>query len=250
MSIGLSVLLLTAASAFLFSVTHLWMRAEADPDADHHVSGVTQFVEWLVTVGRTPSEGGSGMVAQQQEGMGVPALPQQVPSPQAQQPQPQQPTAGTTGGAGSTSGQRKQGVVWGWPPGVSTLEPPSISFRLEEDVPLLVWEKGPRPAVTCYLVFREGEGLSLLWQTDRQRREEEREFQRTLISPHVTAVSYLFYDSEAKTWSETAKPEESKDGQQKLPDMMKLTFSIDGRTETTAVLLPPRASNSGGGLVY
>ena len=92
------------------------------------------------------------------------------------------------------------------PVGYSDTEDPLIHFYLREAPPLFVWPEGTATRVHAYLLFEEGEGLSILWFSELQELEKneegkmepesEDELFKTMISPFCEEIYYSYYGEE------------------------------------------------------
>ncbi len=134
-------------------------------------------------------------------------------------------------------------VNWDRPPGYSDLDEPLLTFRLKESPALYTWEGLPRPAVTSHLIFKERDGLSLLWYSRLDEVEDMNDVRRTHVSPYITKITYCYYDKETDRWDLNEKPEKDRAGQFLLPDFIKLRFEYEGEVKEIPFYLPQRSQD-------
>ncbi len=80
-------------------------------------------------------------------------------------------TANSTADDGSTSASNNPApvsktsyVAWGWPPGVSTAEDPSLTFVLPTDSPIIVWAKAPACPFAVFSISKlRRKAKALIW---------------------------------------------------------------------------------------
>ncbi len=136
--------------------------------------------------------------------------------------------------------EQKLPIAWGRPPGYSELDKPLLTFELRDCPPLFVWSDRPLAAVTCHLVFRQREGLAILWHSRLQETEDIADVQNTLLSPFVTEVMYCYYDPEDDSWKKSDEPEKDKDDAYLVPQFIELKFEHEDETRTAVIYLPPQ----------
>jgi prepilin-type N-terminal cleavage/methylation domain-containing protein len=249
LAIALSTLVLLASAVFVFAAFNLLTQTQNDPGIEHHKLGVVGYLEYAfsqappstgnTTGNTTNTSGGAGFPTASTGGntngnttgnstAGSPALSF---------------GSGALGGIGTGSSNQTTQVSWGSPPGMISIDNPYLSFRVDDDDPLLVWDSGPRPPATAWLYFKEGEGLSIIWQTDQQKLIDPSAMQRTLLSPLVTKMGFEYYDPSTMQWSEADTPPTDANGNQLLPTFIRLTFKINGKEEVMTVNLPTSTSS-------
>ncbi|MDR0351908.1 MAG: prepilin-type N-terminal cleavage/methylation domain-containing protein [Opitutaceae bacterium] len=103
---------------------------------------------------------------------------------------------------------------------------------------LCAWPQRPLPNVVCSLAVRDGAGLVLLWHSRLELDFDDDAPRETVISPLVTAMSYLYYDPEFKNWKTETAFQKDANGAGLVPQRLKLTFAYSGRTIETVVNLP------------
>lgn len=243
LAIALSTLVLLSAAIFVFSAFHLLTETENNPGLEHHKLGVVGYLQYAffqaqpsnTTTGGNATTGnttGNGYAGGQGNGGNSSASGGPTTS-----------FASSTTPTITISANQTNRVTWGYPPGVAAIDNPYISFRVDDDDPLLVWDSGPRPPATAWLYFKEGEGLSLVWQTDQQKTLDPDAVQRTILSPLVTKMEFVFYDPTTSQWSTADIPPTDSSGNTLLPTYIRLTFKINGKEEVMDVNLPAAQTN-------
>jgi prepilin-type N-terminal cleavage/methylation domain-containing protein len=145
------------------------------------------------------------------------------------------------------------------PTGFSSTDDPLVHFFLKEAPPLFYSPHGPAVRVHIFIFPEEDEGLSLLWFSELNEVEknkeggielvEENDLQKTLISPFFKEMYYCYYGSEddskddVKEWEISDQLLDSdKNGQFRLPTQIKLVFRWDEeeleKTVTIAIEKP------------
>lgn len=132
-------------------------------------------------------------------------------------------------------------VVWRNLPGSSDLNEQCLAFRLPGEIPLFMDDELYMPEVDCYLRFIEGEGLYLYWQTDMMANEDVDDLRRTLLSPLVAKVEYLWFEAEDEDWEISDQAEQSDEGGYDTPTFIRLSFhgSDPDNLPQALLLLPP-----------
>jgi len=150
------------------------------------------------------------------------------------------------------------------PVGFSDSDDPLIHFYLREAPPLFVWPGGTATRVHAYLLFEEGEGLSIIWFSELQELEKneegrmepegEDELFKTLISPLCEEIYYSYYGEEDdgpddfKEWDHSVELKEKERQSEKfrLPAFVKLVFRGEGKDLDRTITIPiERLSPSG-----
>ena len=115
-----------------------------------------------------------------------------------------------------------------------------LTFELEKSPGVLVWPEDPLPYVVCSLEFDDEEGLYLLWRSRLEEDFGEEEPRKTLISPFVKGIKYLYIDPEDEDaeWEIEEDPVKETDGTFTLPQRIEIIFEYEGQEEKRQVLLP------------
>ncbi|MEX0331348.1 MAG: Tfp pilus assembly protein FimT/FimU [Puniceicoccaceae bacterium] len=147
---------------------------------------------------------------------------------------------GASGGAGGG----EPPVQWARPPGFSEMDDPLLYFQQAEAPALFVREGQSLPAVQAYIHFDDREGLSILWYSilDAEDIEDEADLRRTSISEYVSGMDYAYYEFEDDEWELTDEPMEDDDGNFRLPDFLKFTFTHPDEGDRVRSVLVPHGS--------
>jgi len=304
MAIAISVLILGAASIFMYSSFTMLEQTQNDPGLEHHKLGVTGFLQYsfenalpdsaipvspnstanstanttagAAAGGNSISGAAAPAAASPAAGLGIGntttsrAGTSMAPTVNAENSATTNLLSSSTGGASSggnsTSGNSSGGnssasgadatastdnaaaaiakttnVAWGWPPTVSVGEDPYLTWVMPSDSPLLIWENGPRPPIRCFLEYKDHEGLELIWVPPSTPNDIElNAVRRTLLSPLVVRMTYLYYDATGLKWDYSeSPPKDPTTGSFILPDYIQLTFDLNGKLSTMNVAIPP-----------
>ena len=196
LALTLAAVVLVAVNMFVFSMGELWGRGGDDRLFERHVNGVTRFLK------NSMQEATMEMRAQAE---------------------------------GAENGEGLSPVYLATIPSDRGFGDSYIAFELLKSPGILVWPESPLPFVVCYLEFSSDEGLALLWHSRLEENFEEDEPRRTLLSPFVREVTYEYYDWEGETWSERRDFDRDEDGEDLLPDRIRIRFETD-RMETERLI--------------
>ncbi len=96
-----------------------------------------------------------------------------------------------------------------------------ICFGIPADHPLLLSQTGFSSGATCYLECGD-DGLSLIWTIREEKKtiSSEKSIYKTVISPWVKQIGYIYEDDETR-WEEEDDPENRSD---EFPSAIKLYF--------------------------
>ena len=197
LAISLASILLVSAAGLLLNLSELYFTARNKPDHDMHVRNVTHFMSQVL------------------DSVSQPVL--ENPFDKKSKKQSADP------------------IQWSTIPGDSMGEKDHLSFQYSKSMPIIYWETGPLPAITAWIHHEPDQGLFLLWQTNRQAREDPDDYMKSLISPYVTEMHYQYYDAESDEWEEDKADFESN---QAMPKMIQFVFewSEDERYETNIIV--------------
>ncbi|MBA3848735.1 MAG: hypothetical protein C0502_01910 [Opitutus sp.] len=115
-----------------------------------------------------------------------------------------------------------------------------LSFELPEGSPRLPWKETPLPDVVCALVFQEGRGLVLYWQSRLEEKYDEAAPRAFQLSPFGAGLAYEYSESDGAVWRTYDQLQRTSGGQWSLPARLRLKFAHGTlKAETTVVLPPP-----------
>ncbi len=127
-----------------------------------------------------------------------------------------------------------------WPEGYSELERPMVRFRFIDGSPLFTSASGATGPVTGYFGAIEEEGLVLFWVPDvLDGVESIQDYYRTLVSPWLNDVRFIYYDAADESWVEETELRGEDDAQPELPERVILKFKYaEGIEVEKSILLP------------
>jgi hypothetical protein len=214
---ALTALVLLGLNTMIFSMGELWGNGSPTRTFDLHTRAVTTFLEQEL---RAAS-------------LAVPVVPSAT-------------TGGATRGGTTAGGQAGSSGAFSWqsPSSASfgSNSAPLLTFTLPAGSRLLPWPARSLPDVVCAFQARN-DGLYLLWHSEYETNFMTDPPRETLITPLVTAISYDYYDADAKQWTTEADPKSDNSGQLILPGRLRFTFTFENRSQDMAVILP--APNQG-----
>lgn len=108
-----------------------------------------------------------------------------------------------------------------------------LAFSIKEPHPLFVSATEVSPEKYCFLQFVEDEGLYIVWKfLQSEDRDKEPIVYRTLLSPHVKDIAYIYYDS--TLWKEEKQLDTTMTS---MPTFIKITFGDKVETITRIISL-------------
>ena len=227
LAISLAGFVLAAATAFLVSVSNIWLDREERNFFEDHVDGVVEFLN--------ASFASAGMEIALEGSSEDPLNDTQEGSSENTE---NEITAPERGGLVRIS---EEPVGWGKPPGSAQYEDPLLNFTLTQTPPLFVnINKAPVIGVSAFLHVDDDEGLSLLWYSLLQEEAEKiDDLRRTEISPLVKEIKYIYWDERFEKWEEEEDPKEGEsDDVYELPRYIKLYFEYKGETKERTLAIP------------
>ena len=122
-------------------------------------------------------------------------------------------------------------LLWKVPPFRDSSDEALLHFQLPSITPLLTRADGILPAEnSIYLSFDREEGLSLLHRSSFEEGIEadtinEDDFNRTLLSPFIQSIEYIYWEVENERWEVNDEPITEEDSDTyRLPNYLKLNF--------------------------
>ena len=245
LAIAVAGFVLAAAISLLVSISSVWAeRAQRSFFVDH-VDGVTEFLNaTFATAGAeiVTSEDSADSATGDEEDNDTPEteIPGNGTGVTINDPKDTDgdDTSNSSGGLLQTSDDP---IGWARPPGFSDSKEPLLNFKLTKAPPILVGiENAPLLGLDTFLYFDKTEGLSLLWYSILQEDSEDiNDLRRTMISPLVTGIQYIYWDESFEKWETEDEPMEGDgDDQYILPRFIKLTFEHEGETQERTFTIP------------
>lgn len=245
LAIAVAGFVLAAAVAMLVSISTIWSERSERHFFVDHVDGVTEFLNATlssagVEIALNDNRETSKDSAQRGNDAGI------------QRPSISISTTGTgstRSGTNATNSDASGGLIraadepvgWARPPGFSDNKEPLLNFKLTTAPTLLIGlENAPLLGLDAFLYFDDSEGLSLLWYSTLQEDAEDiNDLRRTVISPMVTKIQYVYWDERFEKWETEDEPMEGDgDDQYLLPRFLKLTFEYEGETQERTLTIP------------
>jgi hypothetical protein len=213
--------LLVTAVAFALSMGELWGNGAEARLFDQHVRGVSRFLENILRQAQPPPPPLQGGMQQQgrtaQQGAGAQRAGETPP-----------PAAGDLP------------VVWQRPRGRDFSGAELLTFQLAESPGVLAWPEEPLPFVVCALRVDPRAGLFLQWKSRLELDFAGETPREMLVSPFVTAVSYLYFDDSPNDsrWEERPDPRMGAGRTLDVPQRVRLTFEYKGDERTVDLVVP------------
>lgn len=238
LAIAVAGFVLASAVSLLVSVSSIWSERSEHHFFTDHVDGVTEFLNaTFATSGFEIAPANSGL-----------SNDTTIANPDENQ-KPDNNSAGNLGTSqesGSRVNTTAEPIRWERPPGFANYQEPLLNFSMSDDSPILVGpENTPTLGINAFLHFDPDEGLGLLWHSKIQEDTEDlNDLQRTLISPLVKKVIYIYWDERFETWEEEDSPKEGDNDQYILPRFIKLVFEYEGETKERILTIPVAAKSA------
>lgn len=236
LAIAVAGFVLAAAVSLLVSISSIWAERSQRHFFVDHVDGVTEFLN------ATFATAGTEIATSEDSG-------DSNTDPGNEPPIATPPISGTPDpnikdnedAGGSLLQTADEPIGWARPPGFSDSKEPLLNFKLTKAPPILVGiENAPLLGLDTFLHFDRTEGLSLLWYSILQEEAEDlRDLRRTMISPLVTGIQYIYWDENFEKWeTEDAPMEGDGDDQYILPRFITLTFEYESDTQERTFTIP------------
>jgi len=261
LAVAIAGMVMTAATALLVAAGNAWLLRDERAFLETHASGVATFLtsradnpRTRVQVDPDTSENQTARSNPAGGNRNVDSNPPRVSngSPtirvnsgsasatQATRPNTQSPT----------SEDSETGIRWQALPGASPADDPKLMLQLATGHPLLVSQLPAEREIEGFLQWQADEGLFLLWSSPLQEEAPRRadELNRTLISPWVSQLEYLYLDPDTERWERTTSTPLDRQNTPIQPRFLRLVFSHKG-VETERII-PLRVFVSGGIPLY
>ena len=245
-AIAISGFIIFAAVSFFVSITDIWSKREQRYAFHEHVDGVTQFLK---------SNFCSAQVIPNET-----TFFQNTVSPQTNTRNSSVETKpGTINiqtassnnqsiGSGTSTNNAPQSatnIFWQNPEFNQISDDPLLSFQIRNNTPLLTNTYGVMPIEnTLYLYFDPDEGLSVVHTSSLNKDiESEEDYQRTMLSPYVKQMKYIYWDIESKTWESLDEPmiNPNNEFDYLIPNFLKLSFEYQ-ETQIERIIPIPKQS--------
>ena len=259
LALAVAGFLLTAATSFVVSISNIWAERSQRNFFEDHVDGVTEFINvMLLSAGAyIQINDNKNSSKQQQNGaeMNIQGT-SDIPSEQnetfiaSRKKDPQENLRYDSNSKGlmtnktSLRNRDSTPIIWEQLPGSANYEEPLLHFKLNYTPPLFVSDS-VQPSldqVEVYLFFDSSKGLSMLWHSILQEKTETVEdLRRTLISPYVKSLEYVYWDSRFEKWEIEKKPREGENSTKReylLPRAIQLSFVYENEIKMRTLTIP------------
>ena len=272
LAIAVSGLLLAASSYFMVSLATIWSLRTDEDSFEEHADGVAAFLQRALneassrhqpkwkdqdgtssststkitsststttgTTGKTSNTDATGTTAK--DGTDTKST-----TGTTSDTSDSNTTTGTT--ATTSAGQwMNAGITMTRTQADEDTEPPLLHFFFFQFPPAL---GATTPATTlgveAWLKFDEKAGLAIVWKDiwsiqDTIVSNDKDLLRTTVISPFVTKINYIYYDSDAKRWNEYEAPYEN-NGTYAVPTFIRLVFTQNGHETTRTIRIQATA---------
>lgn len=218
LAVAVAGFVLSAATSFLVSISNIWAEREERYFFEDHVDGVNEFLKASFSNAgfEIGSENDDASVDEEAD---------------TETSEPSESLLQTT----------EAPISWKTTPGAAGYEEPLLHFTLNSAPPLLIGlDQSPFTKVEVYLHHDESHGLSLLWFSNLQEEVEDlSDLRRTVISPLVKELRYIYWDEDFEKWEELTDPKEG-EGEEEyvLPRYLKLVFEHQEQTKERILAIP------------
>jgi hypothetical protein len=113
-----------------------------------------------------------------------------------------------------------------------------LTFELPAGSRLFDWPERPLPEVVCSFQVRPNEGLILHWHSRLEKNFESDPPRESLVTPLVSALTYDYYDADARRWSTETTVKMDPQGQPMTPQRLRLKFTYGKLTRESVITLP------------
>ncbi len=246
LAVAIAGMVMTAATALLVAAGNAWLLRDDRAFLETHASGVTQFLSsraqhprMRVQVDNANQE---TTQTRQRNGSGNGSINRDGAVSVRVSTESRTNAAATASNTANTSNDLsiEHAIRWQALPGASPADEPRLVIPLAAGHPLLVSQLPAEQSIEGFLQFEAESGLLLLWSSPLQEESPRRadELNRTLISPWVSAVEYLYLDPRNERWERTSTTPYDAQNEPIAPRFMRLIFSRDGIEAERLISLP------------
>jgi prepilin-type N-terminal cleavage/methylation domain-containing protein len=244
-AIAISGFILAAAASFVVSITDIWSKREQRYAFYEHADGVTQFLKTnFLSAQIIPNE--EDLLQNNTNTQSSPTSPSIQKNSSGINIQTNNNTGNQTGSTFPDQ-ESDTNIFWQTPEFNSSNDDPLLSFQIRENSPLLTNPDGIIPLEnTLYLYFDPDEGLSLVHTSSLNKVEEsEDDYQRTMLSPYVKEIKYIYWDAETETWESLEEPmtKPEDDFSYLIPNFIQLNFEYNEAQIERIISIPKHSKH-------
>ena len=265
LALAIAGFLIAAATSFVVSISNIWAERSQRNFFEDHVDGVTEFINATLQSAGTSIQINDNKNSSEQQKNGVEMMIQGTAEITPQQNNPSIPvqkkdtiknlrydadSKGLMTNETSLRNRDSNPILWKRLPGSANYEEPLLHFKLNHTPPLFVSES-PQPSldqVEVYLFFDSSKGLSMLWHSIlKEETETVDDLRRTLISPYIKSLEYVYWDSRFEKWEIEKKPRDAEDSTEQeylLPRAIQLSFVYENEIKIRTLSIPVTSYSS------
>ena len=265
LALAIAGFLIAAATSFVVSISNIWAERSQRNFFEDHVDGVTEFINATLQSAGTSIQINDKKNSSEQQKNGVEMMIQGTAEITPQQNNPSIPvqkkdtiknlrydadSKGLMTNETSLRNRDSNPILWKRLPGSANYEEPLLHFKLNHTPPLFVSES-PQPSldqVEVYLFFDSSKGLSMLWHSIlKEETETVDDLRRTLISPYIKSLEYVYWDSRFEKWEIEKKPRDAEDSTEQeylLPRAIQLSFFYENEIKIRTLSIPVTSYSS------
>tara|TARA_X000000368_G_scaffold417246_1_gene413107 strand:- start:2915 stop:3694 length:780 start_codon:yes stop_codon:yes gene_type:complete len=229
-ALAIAAFILTSAVSFVISITDIWAKREQRYAFYEHADGVSHFL-------KTSFRHSENIPNSESLTDGETESITQLSSASKSEKQSINSSINK-----QSSEDEVVPIKWATPKFSDLSGSPLLRFQLRGATPILANESGILPSDnTLYLYFNKDEGLSLLHHSIFQDQfTSEDDYKRTLLSPFVKSIEYIYWDFENETWEieESTIEELSDSDNNQIPNYLKLNFLYDDQNIERIIPIP------------
>lgn len=235
-AIAISAFILASAASFIVSITDIWAKREQRYAFYEHADGVTQFLKISFRSSGALSDNSDSKTDSDAD-LNNQNKPEINSGSQSEK----------NSALAEENAENQTGTVIRWevPPFSNSSDEALLHFQLPSITPLLTKADRLLPAEnSVYLTFDSEEGLSLLHRSNFEKGIEADEidaddFSRTLLSPYIESVEYIYWESDNERWEVNDEPIMEDDSDTyRLPNYLKLNFTYKDNSIERIIPIP------------
>ena len=265
LALAIAGFLIAAATSFVVSISNIWAERSQRNFFEDHVDGVTEFINATLQLAGASIQINDNKNSSEQQKNGVEMMIQGTAEITPQQNNASIPvqkkdtiknlrydadSKGLMTNETSLRNRDSNPILWKRLPGSANYEEPLLHFKLNHTPPLFVSES-PQPSldqVEVYLFFDSSKGLSMLWHSIlKEETETVDDLRRTLISPYIKSLEYVYWDSRFEKWEIEKKPRDAEDSTEQeylLPRAIQLSFVYENEIKIRTLSIPVTSYSS------